>query len=77
MVVLVGSCGELVLTYTYMYMYIYRVTAHFVPQTSSDNKESGGQVPSSSSSGGGQRVTLLIKFDPRVLEREAMLAQSD
>ena len=53
------------------------MTAHFVPQTSSDNKESGGQVPSSSSSGGGQRVTLLIKFDPRVLEREAMLAQSD
>lgn len=56
---------------------MYRVTAHFVPQTSNsnNNKESGGQV--SSSPGGGQRVTLLIKFDPRVLEREAMLAQSD
>ncbi|WPT13899.1 hypothetical protein PSENEW3_00000032 [Picochlorum sp. SENEW3] len=42
-----------------------RVTAHFVPQTSTDGKESAG----------GQKVTLLIKFDPSVLEREAMLSQ--
>jgi hypothetical protein len=27
--------------------------------------------------GQGQRVTLLIKFDPHVIEREEMLSQSD